>query len=995
MDKKIYGNTNAKSKHISVALFAHVDGGKTTLSEALLSYSGKIDKMGRVDHGDSFFDTFNQERDRGITIFSKQAELNFKKENIHMTLLDTPGHVDFAAETERIMNVLDYAIVIINGREGVQSYTKTLWELLDKYRVPRFVFLNKMDIAIDSKEELMANLKKKLYEGCIDYKALRENAFANGKVNGWGENEDSNFVIKEFANSYVDNDQLAEELSFCHESLMEEYLEDGKISIESIKEGIKKCRICPCVYGAALKSQGVEELLECVALLAENRGYPDKFGAKVYKISKDSKGNRLTFMKMTGGSLKIRDVLETGMVEEKVNEIRRYSGENFENLSECKGGDFVCIPGLKYTYAGQGLGKAKEKKESYMKPLVRYEVVCPSNVNKGEFIEKLKEVQELLPELNLAYSKELSEISVGIMGKIQLEVLSQLILDRYGFQVTFRRGKVIYQETVTGSSVGIGHFEPLRHYAEAVLLMEPGERGSGITFETNVSEDIFDLNFQRLIETHVYEKDHKGVLIGAPITDVKFTLIFGKWHKKHTIGGDFREATYRAIRNGLLKNQCALLEPYYEFILEIPQDNVGRAMSDLGNLSAKFTEPIIEDGVARIEGTAPAVTMMDYSENIAKYTGGKGNIILKNGGYDLCHNQNEVVAEAMYDPEFDSYNTGDSVFCSHGSGVLVPWYEVDRYMSTEGAVVLKNFYKKRAKDMALSMGDTAYPDYDTAADFYMDGFDDDYEDFSASNGVTGGKTSRVGAFSTGGTDANHPSDAELDRIFERTYGKKKDRTYVHKQIIRPRAEKVVIEKQVVKDSFIIVDGYNIIFAWDELKALAQKNMDSARDSLLEILANYQGFTGCKMVVVFDAYKRKGNVRKNEKIGDIDVVYTGEDETADSYIERLTGQIGKDYYVQVATSDNLEQQVILGHGAHRISALGFREEVKRIDGVINDVVAKYNRQSAQNTKTTVGDKLEKAKANGKSSNKAKVSSRPRPNNGTKSNNRTKSNNKGKK
>lgn len=972
MDKNIDRNTNVKSKHISVALFAHVDGGKTTLSEALLNYSGKIDKMGRVDHGNSFFDTFNQERDRGITIFSKQAELNFDKEKIHMTLLDTPGHVDFAAETERIMNVLDYAIVIINGREGVQCYTKTLWELLDKYRVPRFVFVNKMDIAIQDKDQLMENIKSKLFEGCIDYQTMRENGFENMHLAEDGDisnisNEgqvDISKIEKAFERSHIDDDKLAEELSFCHENLMEEYLKNDYISISSIKDEIKKCRIVPCVFGAALKSQGVNELLEAIALLTEERGYSEKFGAKVYKISKDNKGNRLTFMKMTGGSLKIRDVLETGMVEEKVNEIRVYSGESYENLTECKGGDFVCIPGLKYTYAGQGLGKAKEKKESYMKPLLRYEVVCPSNVNKGEFIEKLKEVQELIPELNLSYNEELSEISVNIMGKIQLEVLAQLILDRYGFKVEFRRGKVIYQETVVGSSIGIGHFEPLRHYAEVVLLIEPGERGSGITFESNVSEDVLDLNFQRLVETHVFERNHKGIMIGAPITDIKITLIFGKWHKKHTVTGDFRKATYRAIRNGLLKNQCAILEPYYEFILEIPQDTVGRAMSDLGNLSAKFTEPTIENGVAKIEGSAPAVSMMDYSENIAKYTGGKGNIILKNGGYDLCHNQNDVMAESMYDPDFDSYNTGDSIFCSHGSGVLVPWYEVDKYMSTEGAVVLKDFYKKRAKEGAEAMGDTAYPDYNTAADFYMSGWDDNWDEEDADSflgsSARGGNLGRVGSFSTGGTDANHPSDDELNRIFERTYGKKKDRTYVHKQIIRPRNEKVVIEKQVIKDSFIIVDGYNMIFAWDELKSLAQKNLDSARDSLLEILANYQGFTGCKMVVVFDAYKRKGNVRKNEKRGEIDVVYTAEDETADSYIERLTRQIGKDYYVQVATSDNLEQQVVMGHGAHRISARGFHEEVKRIDGVINDVVAKYNRQSAQNGKNTVGQKLEKAK-----------------------------------
>ena len=938
MDKKIKKN-NTKAKHLSVALFAHVDGGKTTLSEALLAYSGKIDKVGRVDHRDSYFDTFNQERDRGITIFSKQAELDFENENLHMTLLDTPGHVDFAAETERIMDVLDYAVIIINGREGIQSHTKTLWELLDKYRVPRIIFVNKMDIAYDSKEILMEKIKGKLFDGCVNFTELNESINEKG---------------------YIDDDTVAEELSFCDEKLMDEYLNKGIIKIESVKEALKACKLVPCVFGSALKLEGVTELINCISQMTQERGYSDKFGAKVYKISKDNKGNRLTFMKITGGSLKIRDVLDTGMVEEKVNEIRIYSGETYENLSECKGGDFICIPGLKYTYAGQGIGKAKEKKEGYIKPLLRYEVVCPNNVNKGDFIEKLKEVQELIPELNLSYSKELSQISVSIMGKIQLEVLAQLLLDRYGFNVEFRRGKVIYQETVTSSSVGIGHFEPLRHYAEAVLLMEPGERGSGITFESNISEDIFDLNFQRLIETHIFEKEHKGILIGAPLTDIRFTLIFGKWHKKHTIGGDFREATYRAIRNGLLRNKCSILEPYYEFILEIPQDNVGRAMSDLGNLSAKFTEPNIEDGFAKIEGKAPAVTMMDYSENIAKYTGGKGNIILKNGGYDICHNQNEVMADAMYDPEFDSYNTGDSVFCSHGSGVLVPWYDVDKYMSSDGAVVLKNFYKKRAKNIAIERGDISSQDYYISEELDMSGCDD-FEESSARNKPSSGKRDRVGSFTTGGTDINHPSDAELERIFEKTYGKKKNRTYVHKQIIRPRAEQVVIEKQVIKDSFIIVDGYNIIFAWEELKSLAQKNMDSARDSLLEILANYQGFTGCKMVVVFDAYKRKGNLRKNEKIGEIDVVYTAEDETADSYIERLTSQVGKDYYVQVATSDNLEQQVILGHGAHRLSARGFREEVKRIDGVINDVVAKYNRKATQNMRTTVGDRIEKAKA----------------------------------
>ena len=906
-------NTKEIKKNLAVALFAHVDGGKTTLSESLLLYSGKINKQGRVDHKDSYFDSFNQERDRGITIFSKQAELDFQKENLHMTLLDTPGHVDFAAETERIMDLLDYAILIINGREGVQSHTKTLWELLNKYKVPRFVFVNKMDIALADTDEILMNLREKLDEGIISYQDMKEKGLVEkGKI---------------------EDEVLAEEMSLSDENLLEEYLSKGYLWKNSIIDAIKDCKIAPCIFGSALKNQGVEELIEALTNLGRTRGYPEKFGAKVYKIMQDAKGNRVTMMKITGGNLQLRDTLMTGMVDEKINEIRIYSGDTYKLETTAAAGQFVGIPGLKYTYAGQGLGGAKEKQAAYVQPLLRYDVICPDEMNKGQFIEILKEVSDEIPELNLSYGNESSEISVSIMGKIQLEVLYQLLLDRYKVKVQFKRGKVIYQETILEESIGIGHFEPLRHYAEAVLLMEPGERGSGITFESNVGEDLFDLNFQRLIETHVFERQHKGILIGAPLTDVKFKLLFGKWHKKHTVGGDFRQATYRAIRNGLLQNRCAILEPYYQFVLEVPRDSIGRAMGDLGQLAAKFQEPIIDGDIARLEGKAPAVTMMDYSENIAKYTGGKGNIILKNGGYDLCHNEAEVMEMSMYDPMMDSFNTGDSVFCSHGSGMIVPWDQVDQYMSTEGATVLRNFYNKGDKSgNIVSRADLNAIDMEV---------------------------SRGRAYS-GGTDANHPTDKELDQIFERTYGKKKDRTIVHQQVIRPRQEKVVIEKQVVKDSFIVVDGYNIIFAWPELKELAKRNLDSARDSLLEILGNYQGFTGCKMVVVFDAYKVKGAVRKSEKIGNIDVVYTEQDETADSYIEKLTNKVGKDYYVQVATSDNLEQQVILGHGAHRISAKGFHDEIRRIDGVISDVVAKYNRKAQQNLKMTIGDKIEKKK-----------------------------------
>ena len=915
-------------KNLSVALFAHVDGGKTTLSEALLVKSGKIKEPGRVDHRDSYFDTFNQERDRGITIFSKQAELDFNYEHIHMTLLDTPGHVDFAAETERIMNVLDYAVLIINGREGVQSHSKTLWELLDKYRIPRFIFVNKMDIAFDSKEEILKNIHEKLSDGILDFEALEKTgALENG---------------------LLENEALLEEISLTDEKLLDEYLSKGNLYLDSIKDSIKSCKLAPVIFGSALKMEGVDQLIKAISALSIEMKYPEKFGGKVYKITQDQKGNRLTLMKITGGSLKLRDNLETGMAMEKVNEIRIYSGDSYVQASTAAAGQFIGIPGLKYTYQGQGIGGAKEKSAAYVQPLLRYHILCPEQMNKGQFIEILKEVADEIPELNLTYGKGNSDITISIMGKIQLEVLAQLIKDRYGIDVTFQKGKVIYQETVLGESVGIGHFEPLRHYAEAILLMEPGERGSGITFESNVGEDLFDLNFQRLIETHVFERKHRGILTGAPITDIKFTLLFGKWHKKHTVGGDFREATYRAIRNGLMKNKCALLEPYYEFILEIPSSAIGRAMKDLGSLCAKFSEPIIEGEMARIEGSAPAVTIMDYSEDIAKHTGGKGNIILKNGGYDLCHNEDEVVEMSMYDAEFDSFNTGDSVFCSHGSGMIVPWDQVDEYISEEGYQVLRNFYKKGDKLQGGSFeGDI----------FQLDQFSEGV------NCAGPGQASFWDAWGRpeGGQEAGRENaclDKELERIFERTYGKKKDRTVIHKQVIRPRMEKVVIEKQVVKDSFVIVDGYNIIFAWDELKALAKKNLDSARDSLLEILSNYQGFTGCKMVVVFDAYKVKGAVRKSENIGGIDVVYTKEDETADSYIEKLTGIVGKDYYVQVATSDNLEQQVILGHGAHRISAKGFYEEIKRIDGVIKDVVAKYNSKAAQSSKTTIGDKMKK-------------------------------------
>lgn len=860
-------------KNTIVGILAHVDAGKTTLSEAMLYLSGTIKKLGRVDHQDAFLDTYMQERQRGITIFSKQARFNL--ENFDVTLIDTPGHVDFSAEMERTLQVLDYAILVINGREGVQGHTQTLAKLLKHYSVPTFIFVNKSDLGID-KEKINQQLKKHVSENCVDFTG-----------------------------------DFYEDAACCSEKLMEEFLENGEISNSAIASAIASTELIPVYFGSALKLEKVDEFMSAMNRYMVEKKYGQEFGARVYKVNRDKQGNRLTYLKVTGGSLKVKDLVATDDEGEKVNQIRIYSGEKFTSVDSVKAGQICAVTGLENTFAGQGIGSEVENTIPVLEPVLTYKVILPDGANVMQCYAQLKTLDEEEPELHVVWDEILKEIQIKLMGKIQLEIIEQLVADRFDFEIKFDQGRISYKETVVKSGKGIGHFEPLRHYAEVHLLVEPGERGSGITVESLVSGDDFDMNWQRLVYTHIAEKVHCGILTNMPLADIKISILGGKGHLKHTEGGDFRQATYRALRNALMHAKCQLLEPWYDYTIEVPADLVGRAMSDIKQMSGDFDQPEIVGDTAILKGMVPVSEMKDYAVTLASYTKGRGSLHHSLAGYMPCHNQQQVICEFAYDPLNDPANTPDSVFCKNGAGFNVAWNHVKDY-----AHVVTSDVDKRGSGVLVVNNN----DYGNSAD----------KDRAA-------------------------SDKELDAIFERTYGPKKDRNYIHQQVIRPVSKIVEAVDLDIKDEYLLVDGYNIIYAWEELKELAKTNFDGARNALLDILSNYQGYKKCKIIAVFDAYKVKGD-RRQEMYGDIEVVYTKEAETADTYIERFAKEKAKDYYVRVATSDSLEQMIILGHGAFKVSATEFYEEVKIVEEKISELIAKYNRQSYLNSKVTLGDKL---------------------------------------
>ena len=844
---------------LNVGLLAHVDAGKTTLSESILYQSGAIRNLGRVDHQDAFLDTDEMERERGITIFSKQAVLTWKDTEI--TLLDTPGHVDFSAEMERVLQVLDCAVLVISGADGVQGHTETLWKLLTRYGIPVFLFVNKMDQEGTDCGKLLAELKSRFSEGCIDF----------GRVETGAE-------------------EVIEEIAVCDEQTMEEYLEKGSVAAASIRRLVAERKIFPCYFGSALHLQGVEELMNGICTYQMQKEYPAVFGAKVYKIARDGQGNRLTYLKVTGGTLKVKGVI--GENGDKVNQIRVYSGEKYELLSEADAGKVCAVTGLAETYPGQGLGAEKDSELPILEPVLTYRIILPDDCNVHTMLRDLKLLEEEEPELHVVWIEKSQEIHVQLMGDVQIEILQRIIKERFGVLVEFGEGSIVYKETIAAPVEGVGHFEPLRHYAEVHLRLEPGERGSGMQFDSECSEDVLDRNWQRLVLTHLGEKEHKGVLTGSVITDMKITLTSGKAHLKHTEGGDFRQATYRAVRQGLKKAESVLLEPYYEFRIELPSENVGRAMTDIQNRFGKFEAPETLGEMTVLTGIAPVSTLSGYQKDVIAYTGGRGRISLTLKGYDLCHNQEEVVAARGYDSELDLANPTGSVFCAHGAGFVVDWDEVEEYMHME-----------RTLD----------------------------------------QTGEEGLAEVTLPKRRHSSieltQEELDAIYVRTpdpvkqnhgpvtvCAKEKDRepgsAYTDPKWERRRREKEV------RQEYLLVDGYNIIFSWEELRELSEKDIGAARGKLADILSNYQGYRKCTLILVYDAYKVEGNPGEVMKYHNIYIVYTKEAETADQYIEKTVRRIAKDAAVTVATSDGLEQVIILGQGANRMSAPGLKEEIER-------------------------------------------------------------------
>ena len=854
---------------LTLGILAHVDAGKTTLAESILYLRGSIRKIGRVDHGDAFLDNYELERSRGITIFSKQARLTLG--NREVTLLDTPGHVDFSAEMERTLQVLDAAVLVISGADGVQGHVETLWKLLKYYQIPVFLFVNKMDQEGTDREKLLSELKKRLDGNCVDFNQ-----------------EETDYAA------------FAEEAAMSDEKLLEEYLESGSVDRKLLKKAIADRKLFPCFFGSALKIQGVEELLKGLETYASTSPYRKNFSARVYKISRDEAGNRLTHLKVTGGVLKVKMPLtnrregleESEIWEEKADQIRLYSGAGYQAVNEAGPGSICAVTGLSRTFAGEGLGEEAEGNLPILEPVLTYRIELPEGTNVHETFLKLLKLEEEIPELHIVWNERLGEIHAQVMGEVQIEILKSLIRDRFRLDVEFGDGNIVYKETILEPVEGVGHFEPLRHYAEVHLLLEPAERGSGLSFDTVCSEDVLDRNWQRLILTHLEEKKHLGVLTGSEITDMKITLLTGRAHIKHTEGGDFRQATYRAVRQGLRKAKSILLEPVYEYRLEVPADLVGRAMADIQRMNGKFSGPELEEETAVLTGTAPVSAMRGYPREVTAYSRGRGRISVALSGYEPCHNGEEIAALSGYDPDGDMENPTGSVFCAHGAGFVVDWDQVEDYMHLESAW-----------------------------------------------GNGGEKTEPEGLPVTGSIRRQRAAEAEtyaseeeLKAIFERTYGPvKKERGSFEKRVRRSSSDSVSayrpVKKEMPQEQYLLVDGYNIIFSWEDLNELSRVNMEGARSKLADLLCNYQGYRKCHVILVFDAYKVEGNHGEVVKYHNIHIVYTKEAETADQYIEKTVHAIGRKYGVTVATSDGLEQVIILGQGARRLSARGLREEIE--------------------------------------------------------------------
>lgn len=853
-------------KQRTLGILAHVDAGKTTLSEGLLYLSGSLKKLGRVDHKNAFLDTDNLERERGITIFSKQALLTVG--DTCFTLLDTPGHVDFSTEMERTLQVLDGAILVISGVDGVQGHTETLWKLLSEYKIPTFLFVNKMDLAGADKGALLAQLRSRLSEGCVDFTA-----------------------------------ELGEEAAVCDETLLEQYLEDGVMKQADLIRAIGARKLFPCWFGSALKLEGVEDFLDGLVRFCPSPAYGDAFGAKVFKISRDPQGNRLTWLKVTGGQLKPKTVL-SGMTRgeewtEKADQLRLYSGAKFTPLDLAQPGVVCAVTGLSRTYPGQGLGVEPDGPGAALEPVLNYRVLLPEGTDVHTALQKLRELEEEDPQLHIIWNEHLRELHIQLMGPVQTEILTRRIRERFGMEVSFGEGNIVYRETIASPVICVGHFEPLRHYAEVLLLLEPGERGSGLVFRSGVSENQLDLNWQRLVLTHMAEKTHLGVLTGSPVTDLTITLIAGKAHLKHTEGGDFRQATYRAIRQGLRQAESVLLEPWYDFRLDLPAENIGRAMSDVQQRSGSFDAPELVGDRAVLKGSAPVSAMKDYAAEVVAYTRGRGQLLLQLKGYFPCHNAQEVIEQIGYDVDGDVENTADSVFCSHGAGHTVKWDEVPRYQHLSSPVSLEEEPEEEASPAPRRRSS--------------------YADAVA-------------------------QDKELQAIFEQTYGPVKQKRAFDPPRKEVRlADRVTIKEQARPEEYLLVDGYNIIFAWDYLKQQAKISLDGARQTLMDDLCSYQAHKQCHVILVFDAYKVQGGKRHVEQYHNIHVVYTQEAETADQYIEQASYKLGKHYRVRVATSDGMEQIIVLGHGCLRVSAKLFREEMELVKSEISRMIREHNQK----------------------------------------------------
>ena len=850
-------------KQIVLGILAHVDSGKTTLSEAMLYRAGVTRRLGRVDHKDAFLDTDALEKARGITIFSKQALLTAGDTDI--TLLDTPGHVDFSTETERTLQVLDYAVLVVSGTDGVQSHTETLWRLLRRYHVPTFVFVNKMDLPGMERQELLARLNRRLGEGFVDFGAEQ-----------------------------ADRDEA---LALCDENLMDRMLDAGQLQDADLIPAIARRHVFPCWFGAALKLEGVDALLDGLDRYTRPAPALEAFGAKVFKVSQDEQGARLTWLRVTGGELKVKAQL-TGEADgepwaEKANQLRLYSGAKY-TLTEAIGPGQVCaVTGLTKARPGEGLGAERDSDLPVLEPVLSYQVLLPEGADVHAALGKLHRLEEEEPQLHVVWNETLDEIHVQLMGEIQLEVLRSLLAERFGLEVEFGPGGILYKETITEPMEGVGHYEPLRHYAEVHLKLEPLPRGSGMQFAADCREEVLDKNWQRLVLTHLEEKQHLGVLTGSPLTDVKITLIAGRAHLKHTEGGDFRQATYRAVRQGLMLAKSQLLEPWYAFRLEVPAENIGRAMSDIQRMEGTFDPPESGEETAVLTGFAPVSTMRSYPMEVVSYTRGRGHLSLTLDGYRPCHNAQEVIAAIGYEPEHDLDNPADSVFCAHGAGFVVPWDQVRSHMHVDSG-----------------WGKSTRPEQEAAV-----------------------PQRRAMAYR-----ATLEEDAELLKIFERTYGPiKRDPLAAFRPVQKRERPDFAAEQWEIAPEYLLVDGYNIIFAWDELNALSKESLDAARHKLMDILCNYQGFQKCVLILVFDAYRVPGSPGSIEQYHNIHVVYTKEAETADMFIERVTHEIGRNRRVRVATSDGMEQIIILGHGALRVSARMFHEEVQNVEKQIRALV----------------------------------------------------------